>query len=130
MVDLYSDIISSTGFDDSDYKSVSQTIAGLKDAVDDGKYFDPEETIKYLMENNIDPVDFFGKSTVELCKLSRKELCQEIANALNNNIGDIIQLESAINSIEQTKSNLWWTTALNCKDFKNYKDACAIFQKQ
>ena len=121
MVDLYSDIISSTGFDDSDYKSVSQTIAGLKDAVDGGKYFDPEETIKYLMENNIDPVDFFGKSTVELCKLSRKELCQEIANALNNNIGDIIQLESAINSIEQTKSDLWWTTALNCKDFKNYK---------
>ncbi len=125
MIDLYKGLMESAGYDSSDYNSVSQMIQDLsdryiQDIISAKDFFSVEDVLKYLMDNNIDPSEFLGKSREELCKLSKQDFCFLISNTLYSEMGDIISIESAIVNINKAKKELWWKSIIDCKDYKNF----------
>ncbi|MBR4618627.1 MAG: hypothetical protein IKO49_04920 [Bacilli bacterium] len=129
MLQVYIDLVQSTGcYNVDDYGSVSAVLMDMnKKYSDDGMWLSGHAEvnisrfIQCLMDNNIDPTEFFGLSKTEIISMEQGKLWKYMNQGLQKYARDIQNIESAISSTKQVRDELWWRALTECEDFKNFK---------
>ena len=123
ILDGYKDILNKSGFSIGDDESLQKAFIDIASNTNSGMDdFVPfvDDFFQALMDNNINPCDFLGLSATEIQNKSKDELASLIRQKLVEIAPDVIQLEAACLQLDKMKSELWFKSIVECKDFKEY----------